>query len=99
MDPNIRIAKVEVPDSEAKLAVTILGEIRRIVGASSSEHTVDACQRAVDMSREKGAAALNELAREMHSIAASKGFHDSPILVGNACANLHAEVSELFEAY
>ena len=42
---------------------------------------------------------LNGLASDMWLIAKSKGFHDKPLNVGEVCANIHAEVSELFEAH
>jgi hypothetical protein len=43
--------------------------------------------------------ALRFLATHVHAIAASKGFHDEPVPMAVACANLHGEVSELWEAY
>jgi NTP pyrophosphatase (non-canonical NTP hydrolase) len=49
--------------------------------------------------------AISDVAREMYAIAASKGFHDGdvpnevPRDFGAWCANLHSEVSELWEAY
>lgn len=52
------------------------------------------------------ATAIAAVASEMYSIARSKGFHDGEIIDGQApanfgswCSNLHAEVSELWEAY
>jgi NTP pyrophosphatase (non-canonical NTP hydrolase) len=48
--------------------------------------------------------AINKVAVDMYNIAASKGFHDkdtSPVSVERMamyCANLHGEVSELWEA-
>lgn len=42
---------------------------------------------------------LNELAAELHAIAASKGWHDPPPSMSDFAANIHGEVSELFEAY
>jgi NTP pyrophosphatase (non-canonical NTP hydrolase) len=43
--------------------------------------------------------ALNELAEYAYAIAKSKGFHDAPVSIATHCANLHGEVSELWEAY
>ena len=49
--------------------------------------------------------AINDVASAMYAIAASKGFHDGderfgvPRDFGAWCANLHGEVSELWEAY
>lgn len=49
--------------------------------------------------------AISEVATEMYAIAASKGFHqyevpgEVPANFGAWCANLHGEVSELWEAY
>ncbi len=52
------------------------------------------------------AAIISQVACEMYEIARSKGFHDGETIDGQApanfgswCANLHAEVSELWEAY
>ena len=42
---------------------------------------------------------LNSIAHAVHAMATEKGFHDAPVPVGNQCANLHGEVSELWEAY
>lgn len=42
---------------------------------------------------------LNTLAGVMFAIAASKGFHAMQVPVATHCANLHGEVSELWEAY
>jgi hypothetical protein len=45
---------------------------------------------------------LNELAEHVYHIAAAHGFHendDSPGRVAEFIANLHGEVSELWEAY
>lgn len=43
--------------------------------------------------------ALNMLAEYAYAVAQSKGFHDAPVSVATHCANLHGEVSELWEAY
>jgi len=46
--------------------------------------------------------ALNDLAKECYSNAASKGFHeedDNPHRFAEYIANLHGEVSELWEAH
>lgn len=48
--------------------------------------------------------ALNRIAKRMYSIAASKGFHPEekgtvPDNFGSWLANLHSEISELWEAY
>lgn len=42
---------------------------------------------------------LNGLAEELWSNAKAKGFHDNPVPMGDLCANLHGEVSELWEAF
>lgn len=44
---------------------------------------------------------LNKLATHVYRVAASKGFHDDEVEgdLGRYCANLHGEVSELWEAY
>lgn len=42
---------------------------------------------------------LFDVAQEAHDIAKSKGWHDKPIEFGTFCANLHGEVSEMWEAY
>lgn len=42
---------------------------------------------------------LNALASEMYSIAAEHGFHERALPVAELLANLHGEVSELWEAY
>lgn len=42
---------------------------------------------------------LNALAIHVYGIAKSKGFHEEPVPIAVACANLHGEVSELWEAY
>lgn len=55
--------------------------------------------------RKELAEAIAEVADEMYCIATSKGFHDCevrgivPQNFGAWCANLHSEVSELWEAY
>jgi len=43
--------------------------------------------------------ALNSLSEHVWGVAQSKGFKDSPVPVGDSVANLHGEVSELWEAY
>jgi NTP pyrophosphatase (non-canonical NTP hydrolase) len=43
--------------------------------------------------------ALNALADYVYDIAASKGWHDAPVEMSTSCSNIHAEVSELWEAY
>lgn len=47
--------------------------------------------------------ALSEVAAEMYQNAKDHGFHDGDVRgaepIGNWCANLHAEVSELWEAH
>ena len=43
--------------------------------------------------------ALNTLSQEAYKIAASKGFHDAPVPIAVQIANLHGEVSELWEAH
>lgn len=42
---------------------------------------------------------LNEMARIVHETATEKGWHEPPVGVGTFVANLHGEVSELWEAY
>lgn len=46
---------------------------------------------------------LNELADEVHKNAREKGFHDMTqpieVFVANQCNNLHAEVTELWDAW
>ena len=43
---------------------------------------------------------LNELAKKLFIVAQSKGFYKTKSLqMGDYCAKLHGEVSELFEAY
>lgn len=44
-------------------------------------------------------ARVSHLQKRAYSIAASKGFHDKPRSFGDACALIHTEVSEAFEAY
>lgn len=44
-------------------------------------------------------APLNAMADECYAIAASKGWHESSVPIANYVANLHGEVSELWEAY
>lgn len=43
--------------------------------------------------------ALNVLADHVWSVSKSKGFKDEPVPVSTSCANLHGEVSELWEAF
>jgi len=43
--------------------------------------------------------ALNEIADHIYETAKSKGFHDQPVPMANLVANLHGEVSELWESY
>lgn len=43
--------------------------------------------------------ALNALRDHVWIVSSSKGFKDEPVPVGDSCANLHGEVSELWEAY
>lgn len=45
------------------------------------------------------AQAINDVATEMHEIAKSKGWHDEDAPFANFVANLHGEVSEMWEAY
>lgn len=45
------------------------------------------------------AQAINEVTTEMFEIAKSKGWHDEDQPFANLVANLHGEVSELWEAY
>ena len=51
------------------------------------------------------AKAITDVASEMYEIATDKGFHNGdvrgtvPANFGACCANLHSEVSELWEAY
>jgi hypothetical protein len=42
---------------------------------------------------------LRSLANHVYGIARSKGFHDEPVPMAVSVANLHGEVSELWEAY
>jgi hypothetical protein len=42
---------------------------------------------------------LNELADHVYETARSKGFHDEPVPMAVSTANLHSEVSELWESY
>jgi NTP pyrophosphatase (non-canonical NTP hydrolase) len=43
--------------------------------------------------------ALNDMAAHVYEIAKSKGFHDQPVPVATLMANIHGEVSELWEAF
>jgi NTP pyrophosphatase (non-canonical NTP hydrolase) len=43
--------------------------------------------------------ALNELADHVFDTAKTKGFHDDPVPMSVSAANLHSEVSELWEAF
>ena len=43
--------------------------------------------------------AVNRLRDEAFEIASNHGFHDGPVSTSAYCANLHGEVSELWEAY
>ncbi len=43
--------------------------------------------------------ALNELADHVYETARSKGFHDEPVPMAVSTANLHSEVSELWESF
>lgn len=40
---------------------------------------------------------LNDLRDEVHATSKSHGFHDKPQSIGDACALIHSEVSELLE--
>ena len=42
---------------------------------------------------------LNELAKEVHEIAKSKGWWDKGPTFGDVIANIHCELSEAFEDY
>jgi NTP pyrophosphatase (non-canonical NTP hydrolase) len=42
---------------------------------------------------------LDTLATHLWEVARSKGFHDEPVPMATSCANLHSEVSELWEAF
>lgn len=42
---------------------------------------------------------LNELADAVWQTARSKGFHDEPVPLSVSAANLHSEVSEMWESY
>lgn len=42
---------------------------------------------------------LNELADRVYETARSKGFHDEPVPMAVSSANLHSEVSELWESF
>jgi len=42
---------------------------------------------------------LNSLAEHVWKTAQSKGFHDEPVPMSVSAANLHSEVSELWESY
>lgn len=42
---------------------------------------------------------LNELAKAVHEIACSKGWHDTPVPFGVALSNIHGEVSEAWEDF
>ncbi len=42
---------------------------------------------------------LNALAAEVHQNSVDKGFYDAPVSMATSCANLHGEVSELWEAF
>jgi len=44
-------------------------------------------------------ASLNELADHVYETARSKGFHDEPVPMAVSTANLHSEVSELWESH
>jgi NTP pyrophosphatase (non-canonical NTP hydrolase) len=43
--------------------------------------------------------ALHELATLAHETSKANGFHENPVPVSEFVANLHAEASELWEAY
>lgn len=49
--------------------------------------------------RPEAFAALNELADHVYETARSKGFHDEPVPMAVSTANLHSEVSELWESF
>lgn len=49
--------------------------------------------------RPEAFAALNELADHVYDTARSKGFHDDPVPLSISTANLHSEVSEMWEAF
>ncbi len=42
---------------------------------------------------------VEKLATHVWEVARSKGFHDDPVPMAVSCANLHSEVSELWEAF
>ncbi len=42
---------------------------------------------------------LNHLAEHFWQVAKSKGFHDEPVPMAVSVANLHSEVSEMWEAF
>lgn len=42
---------------------------------------------------------LNELAEHVWNTAKGKGFHDEPVPLAVSTANLHSEVSELWESF
>ncbi len=42
---------------------------------------------------------LNELADHVWEVARNHGFHDDPVPMATALANIHGEVSECWEAY
>jgi NTP pyrophosphatase (non-canonical NTP hydrolase) len=42
---------------------------------------------------------INVLANHLWEVAQSKGFHDEPVPMAVSAANLHSEVSELWEAF
>lgn len=48
---------------------------------------------------EKSVIGLNRLASIVYSDAKAKGFHSSKVRIGDFVSNLHAEISELWEAY
>lgn len=42
---------------------------------------------------------INRMAEELYTSAKDKGWHAGPVNVGNYVANIHGEVSELWESY
>lgn len=52
-----------------------------------------------DYVRELEEGTISFLQKRAFTIAASKGFHAKPRSFGDACALIHSEVSEAFEAY
>ena len=56
-------------------------------------------RRELKAARESDFESLNIIAADVHKLARSKGWHDTPVTIPTFVANQHGETSELWEAF